>query len=97
MVKSGFACFVFMVFVLGTLAAQDQRGAEKNYQVDSPQSSHVIGIENFTPLILKCESRFPNIGSTGTVLPGTPLDISAGPSEAGDGAQVTARRTSIRS
>jgi hypothetical protein len=33
MVKSGFACFVFMVFVLGTLAAQDQRGAEKNYQV----------------------------------------------------------------
>ena len=33
MVKSGFACFVFMVFVLGTLAAQDQRGAEKSYQV----------------------------------------------------------------
>ena len=33
MVKSGFVRFVFMVFVLGTLAAQDQRGAEKNYQV----------------------------------------------------------------
>ena len=33
MVKSGFAYFVFMVFVLGTLAAQDQRGAEKSYQV----------------------------------------------------------------
>jgi hypothetical protein len=33
MVKSGFVCFVFMVFVLGTLAAQDQRGAEKNLQV----------------------------------------------------------------
>ena len=33
MVKSGFVNFAFMVFVLGTLAAQDQRGAEKSYQV----------------------------------------------------------------
>src|SRR5580704_8984386 len=33
MVKSGFVCFAFMVFVLGTLAAQDQRGADKNHQV----------------------------------------------------------------
>jgi hypothetical protein len=33
MVKSGFACFVFMVFVLGTLAAQDQRSSDKNHQV----------------------------------------------------------------
>jgi hypothetical protein len=33
MVKSGFVCFVFMVFLLGTLAAQDQRGAEKSHQV----------------------------------------------------------------
>ena len=33
MVKSGFVCFVFMVFVLGTLAAQDQRSAEKSHQV----------------------------------------------------------------
>ncbi len=33
MVKSGFVCFVFMGFVLGTLAAQDQRSAEKSHQV----------------------------------------------------------------
>ena len=33
MVKSGFVCFVFMVFVFGTLAAQDQRSAEKSQQV----------------------------------------------------------------
>ena len=33
MVKSGFVYFVFMVFVLGTLAAQDQLGADKNHQV----------------------------------------------------------------
>jgi L-ascorbate metabolism protein UlaG (beta-lactamase superfamily) len=33
MVKSGFVRFVFMVFVLGTLAAQDERCAEKSHQV----------------------------------------------------------------
>jgi hypothetical protein len=33
MVKSWFVCFVFMGFVLGTLAAQDQRSAEKSHQV----------------------------------------------------------------
>jgi hypothetical protein len=33
MVKSGFVHFVFMVFVLGTLAAQDERGAENSHQV----------------------------------------------------------------
>jgi L-ascorbate metabolism protein UlaG (beta-lactamase superfamily) len=33
MVKSGFICFVFMVTMLTTLAAQDQRTAEKSNQV----------------------------------------------------------------
>ena len=33
MVKSGFVCFVFMGFVLGNLAAQDQRSAENSRQV----------------------------------------------------------------
>jgi hypothetical protein len=33
MVKSEFVCFVFMGFVLGALAAQDQQGADKNHQV----------------------------------------------------------------
>jgi hypothetical protein len=33
MVKPWFVCFVFMGFVLGTLAAQDQRSAEKSHQV----------------------------------------------------------------
>ena len=33
MVKCGLVRFVFIVFVLGTLAAQDQRGADKNHQV----------------------------------------------------------------
>jgi L-ascorbate metabolism protein UlaG (beta-lactamase superfamily) len=33
MVRSWFVCFVFMGFVFGTLAAQDQRSAEKSHQV----------------------------------------------------------------
>jgi hypothetical protein len=33
MVKSGFVWVVFLVLVLGTLAAQDQLGAEKSQQV----------------------------------------------------------------
>ena len=38
MVKSGFLCFVFMVFVLGTLAAQNQPSAEKS-QSSRPEIS----------------------------------------------------------